>query len=180
MKNIFIAIIIIVLLSAPVSAQISIDQPLSAQQNTPYWRVFRSTDQTLSTGVNAQIAFNAASYDSNSSCNLSTGACSPQVAGLYFVTCQVRNSATTGPAAGNNALSDSEIKLNGTIIAQNYQATQVSSLTGPVSTSIVSSTVKLNGTTDVVTCATQIDGTTPIAAAGSVATYMTGFRTGAQ
>lgn len=154
----------------------------STPAGTPYFRVFRNTSaQTLTASGATLIQFNAASLDPNSVCNLTTTfVCTPLVAGLYYFYCQVNIASTTGGAAGNNALADAQLAINGTTAAQAYVSTQVSSLTSPRFFAQVSTVVVMNGSTDTVSCKSSTDTTAPTAMNGATLTYMYGYRLGPQ
>lgn len=150
-------------------------------QNAPYWRQYVASSTPALTSSYANVVFNNSLFDTASSCSLSTGICTPATAGLYWVTCQIRVTAATGPVA-NNLLAAVAIAKNGTLIAENWTTAQVATISAPDTSLNVSTSVQMNGSTDTLSCQAASQSTTPIIAAGVTQgrTYFTAFRTGAQ
>lgn len=183
MKNIIAAVLCALMLAvSPASAGGTKPASGSAQQNTPYWRVYRSTAQSALGGTSV-IAFDTATYDTASSCSLTTGKCRPLTAGLYDIFCQVHVLEVTGPAAGNNAVADVKITLNGVILTDTYIAAQAASVSNAINAVSAHTIVRIAGTNttaDDIACQAGADGTTVSSGAGSSKTYMTGYRIGPQ
>lgn len=153
--------------------------PPAATQNAPYWVVALGANQSLSGST--VIHFDTVGVDPKSVCNTSsTWVCTPLVAGTYYISCQLDIQETTGPAAGNNAIAQVSLTVNGTIVSENYLTAQVSSLASPVAMVNTARLVKLNGSTDNVGCKGSSDGTTAQALGSTTRTFMLGYRTGAQ
>lgn len=187
MRKFFTVLASCMLLSSEVMAQ-NVTPPIPPQQNAPYWRISLITTNQALTGSFAVVAFNSKTatgdYDPSGVCNITTGICTPNVAGAYSVSCVLEGVNTVGPASvGNVAIVENQVWKNGAAGYGDVSAfPQVASLANVRAVATTNAIVQVNGSTDTLSCAASTNATTGgavVAGAGPVS-YMVGYRTGAQ
>lgn len=183
-KKLLLALALSVMYSTSAMAQFLDIGPGStpaAQQNTPYWNIYRNTSSQSITSSNTPIIFNAATYDSNSSCNLSNGICTIPTgqAGLYSLYCSFRVDSATGPSI-NGLLAEARIVVNGSFVSLFDLVAQVTTIPSAVGYYVsTSALVKLNAG-DTVSCNAASGGTSASVIQGQGQSFFTAYRTGAQ
>jgi hypothetical protein len=63
--------------------------------NTPFFRAYLSSNQSIANGTRTLITFNAESFDASSAYNTSNGRFTPQTAGYYFISAQLKTDTAT-------------------------------------------------------------------------------------
>jgi len=111
--------------------------------NTPSFSAQRSTAQSISDSVRTTILFNSEYSDSDSAYNTSTGKFTPQTAGKYFVTANVR---LDGDANSNYHTGFIELYKNASIICEAVQ--DDSDSYGRVRSVSVGAIADMNGSSD--------------------------------
>ena len=139
---------------------------VTAVDNTPYWKVWRSGAWSLSTGADTKVPYDEAAIDPDSLLDTSTNRVTPGVAGKYLVLSQARIDAT---ADFNMWYVD--IRISGTNVAN----AQVYHDHG--GTVMVSSIVNLSATDYIESYAMQNSGGTLSGqGVGQYDTFMQGFK----
>ena len=111
------------------------------QKGVPIFSVSKSGNQTLSSGISAQITFNTVGIDSHSYYSTSTNRFTPMTSGWYQV--------NVGLQGGTGAIQGiiGELRKNGTVVAQ--QSTYLQSLSyGDDLSLTINKLVYFNGSTD--------------------------------
>ncbi len=63
--------------------------------NTPFFRAYLSSDQSIGDSVRTTIIFNAESFDASSAYDTSNGRFTPQTAGYYYISAQLKSDTAT-------------------------------------------------------------------------------------
>ena len=131
----------------------------------PAFSVYRSSNQSISSGTLTKIQFNAKTFDTATAFDATTNyRFTPQVAGYYTI------SLTSGSgASGSTTRLISDIYKNGSEYCRGSDVTATS-----VTNATASCIVYLNGSTDYIEGYCLITGTTPTITGNSVETQMSG------
>lgn len=125
----------------------------------PTFSAYRSTNQTLTSTVAAEVVFDTELWDTANNFNPSTGRFTPQVAGKYQI-----NGAITVNTTGAITVGWAYVSKNGSI----YKRGDVLTSLGTSTTLNVSATVDMNGTTDYISLFTNVTGTGTLSAVNGV------------
>lgn len=138
----------------------------------PAFRVYLSSDQTVSSSADQLILFNTIVFDTSSAFDFSSSyRYTPQTPGYYWFHC----SAWTAVAPTTvNSRAQVQIRKNGVVTA-GRQTNNISASNTLLSTPDVTSFLFLNGTTDYVDCVWASSDTNKNIRGGSSATFFEGY-----
>jgi len=126
--------------------------------NGPAFSAYQSVAQTITSSTFTKVNFNTEEWDTNSNYNTSTYRFTPTVAGYYQVSCSIDAGAST---AATRVLPS--IYKNGS--GYRYGG-NLGTVAGSSFTSVCSSIVYMNGSTDYIECYGYIIATTAIISPG--------------
>ena len=159
------------------SGNITIGSGVTLLSNTPAFRAYRATSQSISDNTSTRVQIDTIDFDSDNCYSTSTYRFTPNKAGKYFVYAQVNCSSSTSEDI-HFALA--VIKKNGSEIARNNVDPHNGSKANQTY-NYFATVVSMNGSSDYLDLFGQIDTSsgTPSFGDGSNQTYFGAYRIGA-
>ena len=143
--------------------------------NRPAFLVYRAVDQSISGSTFTVVQFDTKTIDTDNSYDLSTHKFTPNVAGTYWINCNTTLSTASTPNLEDGT---TIIRKNGSEIIANAEIDPSNSLEMAVVSNQLSIIVQMNGTSDYLDVAINIDkqSSTAEIRGSSGKTYFCGYK----